>query len=60
MFAAFLISCRMPTTAPAPLRPGDQIAIVCPARKASHEELAPAVAILESWGLQVVLGASTL
>lgn len=59
MFAAFFISCRMPTTAPAPLRPGDQIAIVCPARKASHEELAPAVAILESWGLQVVLGAST-
>ncbi|WP_139925555.1 LD-carboxypeptidase [Hymenobacter sp. DG01] len=49
----------MPTTAPAPLRPGDQVAIVCPARKASHEELAAAVATLESWGLRVVLGAST-
>jgi muramoyltetrapeptide carboxypeptidase len=32
---------------------------VCPARKASHEELAAAVALLESWGLRVVLGAST-
>ncbi|MDF7812988.1 LD-carboxypeptidase [Hymenobacter sp. YC55] len=49
----------MPTTAPAPLRPGDQVAIVCPARKASHEELAAAVAVLESWGLRVVLGEST-
>ncbi|UOQ78625.1 LD-carboxypeptidase [Hymenobacter sp. 5516J-16] len=49
----------MPTTAPAPLRSGDQVAIVCPARKASHEELAAAVATLESWGLRVVLGAST-
>ncbi|WP_375433925.1 LD-carboxypeptidase [uncultured Hymenobacter sp.] len=49
----------MPTTAPAPLRSGDQVAIVCPARKASHEELAAAVAVLESWGLRVVLGEST-
>ena len=49
----------MPTTAPAPLHPGDQVAIVCPARKASHEELAAAVAVLESWGLRVVLGEST-
>ncbi|MET4105517.1 LD-carboxypeptidase [Hymenobacter sp. UYP22] len=49
----------MPTTAPSPLRPGDQVAIICPARKASHEELAAAVATLESWGLRVVLGAST-
>ncbi|UYZ62764.1 S66 peptidase family protein [Hymenobacter weizhouensis] len=49
----------MPTTAPPPLRSGDQVAIVCPARKASHEELAAAVATLESWGLRVVLGEST-
>ncbi|MBT9393320.1 LD-carboxypeptidase [Hymenobacter sp. NST-14] len=49
----------MPTIAPAPLRPGDQVAIVCPARQASHQELAAAVATLESWGLRVVLGAST-
>ena len=49
----------MPTTAPPPLRPGDQVAIVCPARKASHEELAAAVATFESWGLRVALGEST-
>ena len=49
----------MPTTAPPSLRPGDQVAIVCPARKASHEELTAAAATLESWGLRVVLGAST-
>lgn len=49
----------MPTIAPPFLRPGDQVAIVCPARKASHQELAAAVATLESWGLRVVLGAST-
>ncbi|MBG8552998.1 S66 peptidase family protein [Hymenobacter guriensis] len=49
----------MPTISPAPLRSGDQVAIVCTARKASHEELAAAVATLESWGLRVVLGEST-
>ncbi|MFD2787647.1 S66 peptidase family protein [Hymenobacter rubripertinctus] len=49
----------MPTIAPPPLRSGDQVAIVCPARQASHPELAAAVATLESWGLRVTLGAST-
>ncbi|WP_400193376.1 LD-carboxypeptidase [Hymenobacter sp. B81] len=48
----------MPTTPP-PLRPGDRVAIVCTARKASHEELAAAVATLQSWGLAVELGEST-
>lgn len=48
----------MPTIPPA-LRPGDRVAIVCTARKASHEELAAAVATLTNWGLEVVLGAST-
>ncbi|TLM94306.1 S66 peptidase family protein [Hymenobacter jeollabukensis] len=47
----------MPTTPPS-LRPGDQVAIVCTARKVSREELLPAIGILESWGLQVVLGES--
>ncbi|OUJ70158.1 S66 peptidase family protein [Hymenobacter crusticola] len=45
----------MPTTAPS-LRPGDRVAIVCPARKVSHAEVAAAVAILASWGLEVMLG----
>jgi muramoyltetrapeptide carboxypeptidase len=49
----------MATTAPAPLRSGDKVAIVCPARKASAEELTAAVATLQSWGLEVVLGEST-
>ena len=48
----------MPTSPPA-LRPGDAVAIVCTARKASHAELAAAAALLESWGLRVVLGEST-
>ncbi|SDX81634.1 S66 peptidase family protein [Hymenobacter psychrophilus] len=49
----------MSTLAPPPLRPADQVAIVCPARAASHTELAAAVATLEGWGLRVRLGAST-
>lgn len=38
------------------LQPGDKVAIVCTARKFSVEEAQPAIALLESWGLQVVLG----
>ncbi|WP_324675296.1 LD-carboxypeptidase [Hymenobacter sp. GOD-10R] len=45
----------MPTTPPS-LRPGDRVAIVCPARKVSHAEVAASVSILTSWGLEVVLG----
>ncbi|WP_303310131.1 LD-carboxypeptidase [Hymenobacter sp. BT730] len=48
----------MPTV-PAPLRSQDRVAIVCTARKASHEDLATAIATLTSWGLEVVLGEST-
>ncbi|WP_133271564.1 S66 peptidase family protein [Hymenobacter radiodurans] len=47
----------MPTTSPA-LRPGDRVAIVCPARKVTHQELEAAIAILTAWGLEVILGAS--
>jgi muramoyltetrapeptide carboxypeptidase len=47
------------SAAPPSLRPGDLVAIVCPARSASHEELAAAVTVLEKWGLRVVLGEST-
>ncbi|MEC7645899.1 MAG: LD-carboxypeptidase [Bacteroidota bacterium] len=35
---------------------GDKIGILATARKISIEELNPAIAILESWGLEVVLG----
>ncbi len=40
---------------PPKLKPGDTIAIVAPARKISLEELSPAIAIFESWGLKVFL-----
>ncbi|TKC58140.1 LD-carboxypeptidase [Pedobacter hiemivivus] len=40
---------------PAYLKKGDKIAIVCPAKKLPGS-IAPAIAILESWGLEVVLG----
>ena len=43
---------------PAPLQAGQRVALVSPARKISAAELAPAIATLESWGLEVVLGAS--
>lgn len=38
------------------LKKGDTIGIIACARKISREELDPAVDILKSWGLQVVLG----
>jgi muramoyltetrapeptide carboxypeptidase len=43
-------------TAPPYLKQGDTIAIVAPARKILEEEIKHAIAELESWGLQVVLG----
>lgn len=38
------------------LKKGDKVAIVCTARKFSIQEAQPAVALLESWELEVVLG----
>ncbi|MGB3949091.1 MAG: LD-carboxypeptidase [Bacteroidia bacterium] len=38
------------------LKKGDKVGIVAPARKMSKEELLPAIEILNSWGLEVVLG----
>jgi muramoyltetrapeptide carboxypeptidase len=43
---------------PPPLRPGQRVALVSPARKISAAELAPAIATLAAWGLEVVLGES--
>ena len=40
------------------LQKGDTVAIVSTARKASKKELAPAIALVKSWGLKVILGAS--
>lgn len=41
---------------PPPLKTGDKIAIIATARKISPPEMQPAISILESWGLKVVLG----
>ena len=38
-----------------PLKKGDLVALAAPARAVSAEEMAPAIAMLESWGLQVVV-----
>ncbi|MDF2437329.1 MAG: LD-carboxypeptidase [Bacteroidota bacterium] len=43
-------------TTPAYLKKGDRIGIVASARKISEEELQEAVAILKTWGLEVVFG----
>ena len=43
---------------PAALQAGQRVALVSPARKISAAELAPAIATLQSWGLEVVLGES--
>lgn len=37
------------------LKKGDRIAIAAPARKVTAEEMAPAIATLESWGLEVII-----
>ena len=40
------------------LQAGQRVAVVAPARKITAAELAPALAVLEGWGLAVTLGAS--
>jgi len=45
---------------PPKLKIGDKIGIISTARKISLEELKPAIHILESWGLEVVLGTNLL
>ena len=37
------------------LQRGDRVALAAPARKVSPEEMAPAIRMLESWGLQVTV-----
>ena len=40
---------------PAPLRRGDKVAIVAPARKVSPKEMQPAINMFEHWGLHTVV-----
>lgn len=44
----------MNTTIP-PLKAGDLVALAAPARRVSPEEMAPAIATLQSWGLRVMV-----
>lgn len=37
------------------LKTGDKVALVAPARKITPEEMAPAIRVLEQWGLRVVV-----
>ncbi len=41
---------------PDPLKPGDKVGIIAPARSVAPEEMEPAIAQLRSWGLEVALG----
>lgn len=50
----FLYFC--PMRFPESLKPGDKVGIVGPARKISPEEMAPAIASIQEWGLEPVLG----
>ncbi len=43
---------------PAYLHAGDTVTLISTARKVSKEELAPAIAVFEKWGLKVKLGAN--
>ena len=47
----------MPTILPPALRPGDTIAIIPTARAIYADELRDGIALAESWGLRVKLGA---
>src|SRR4051812_3430698 len=44
-----------PTSQPPYLKKGDKIAITCPAKKLP-QPMSDAIALLQSWGLEVVLG----
>ena len=37
------------------LKAGDTVALAAPARKVSPDEMAPAIAMLRSWGLEVMI-----
>ncbi|WP_018479592.1 S66 peptidase family protein [Pontibacter roseus] len=39
-----------------PLQPGDKVAIIATARLISHQDIAAAIEVLQSWGLEVEVG----
>lgn len=45
----------MELISPPILKPGDAVGIVAPARKVNRDEMEPAIRMIESWGLRVIL-----
>ncbi|MDN6310506.1 MAG: S66 peptidase family protein [Flavobacteriaceae bacterium] len=54
----YLITKETPMHIPPALQKGDQVAIIATARKVQPQELEPAINLLESWGLEVIIGNS--
>ena len=53
---SFNSQAQTPMTAPATLQKGDTIAILATARKNIDDNLRPAIDLLHSWGLEVIIG----
>ncbi len=52
----YLTNYNLTMKSPKHLQKGDKIGIISTARKISREEIAPAIKLIESWGLKVQLG----
>jgi len=58
VFSFYTIQAQIPMKIPPSLQKGDTIAIVATARKNIDDNLKPAIDLLHSWGLEVVIGKS--
>ena len=56
VFSFSNIQAQIPMKIPPSLQKGDTIAIVCTARKNIDDNLKPAIDLLHSWGLEVLIG----
>ena len=52
----FIIQAQAPMIIPPSLKKGDTIAILATARKNTDDNLKPAIDLMHSWGLEVVIG----
>ena len=58
VFSFYTIQAQIPMKIPPSLQKGDTIALVATARKNIDDNLKPAIDLLHSWGLEVVIGKS--
>ncbi len=58
IFQSLTSQAQKPMTTPPALQKGDTIAIVATARKNIDDNLKPAIDLLHSWGLEIVIGSS--